>query len=308
MIYAGEVREHLYQKYIEPTKKKKEQYIGIEIELPIVNLDKEAVDFTFVHEVTEKFINHFGFRVAGKDDEGNIYSAADEETGDILSYDCSYNNLELSLGRGKELHEIYDRFCRYYTYLQEQFGNYHYTLTGMGVNPYRKYNHNIPIENGRYRMLFHHLASYKNYQIPMYFHPYPAYGTFSSASQVQLDVTYEDVLTTLNAFSRLEPIKALLFGNSMLLDEQEDLLCCRDMFWENSTHGINPHNVGMIECHLDTIEDLMAYIETTSIYCVERGEKYVNFPPVCIMDYFKMPSVQGEYYQDGKYHTIEIVP
>lgn len=57
----------------------------------------------------------------------------------------------------------------------------------MGVNPYRIYNHNVPIPNGRYRMLFHHLGSYKKYQLPMYFHDYPEFGTFSSASQVQLD-------------------------------------------------------------------------------------------------------------------------
>ncbi len=39
MIDEKTVREHLYRKYIEPTKKERELYIGIELELPIVNLD-----------------------------------------------------------------------------------------------------------------------------------------------------------------------------------------------------------------------------------------------------------------------------
>jgi gamma-glutamylcysteine synthetase len=304
----GYVREQLYQKYIAPTKKERENYVGIEIEMPIVNLDKEAVDFTLVHKVTKRFMEAFNFQVQGKDEDGNIYSVSEKIHGDILSYDCSYNNLELSLGKEKELFTIHKRFLAYYEYLQQEFQQYHYTLTGMGVNPYRIYNHNVPIPNGRYRMLFHHLNSYKNYDLPMYFHEYPEYGTFSSASQVQLDVDYKELLTTIRVFSMLEPIKAVLFSNSVLLNEHEDLLCCRDMFWENSTHGINPHNVGMFDCEIESEEDLLSYIESTSIYCVERGEKYINFPPINIMEYFEKPFVEGEYYENGKYEKIQVIP
>jgi gamma-glutamylcysteine synthetase len=302
------VREQLYQKYIAPTKKKRKNYIGIEIEMPIINLEKKAVDFNVIHQITARFMEHFGFQAQGRDEEGNIYSITDEKTGDILSYDCSYNNLELSFGKEKELFAIQGRFRLYYGYLQKEMEPYHYTLTGMGVNPYRGYNHNVPIPNGRYRMLFHHLKSYINYDLPMYFHPYPEYGTFSSASQVQLDVDYDDLIPTIRAFSMLEPLKALLFSNSVLLGEHEELLCCRDMFWENSTHGINPHNIGMFDCPMENEEDLLSYIESTSLYCVERGEKYINFPPINIMDYFEQPSVEGEYYEDGVYKKIQVVP
>lgn len=38
------IDEAIYNKYIAPTKQKKDRYIGIEIEMPIVNLDKKAVD------------------------------------------------------------------------------------------------------------------------------------------------------------------------------------------------------------------------------------------------------------------------
>lgn len=303
-----QVREQLYQRYIEPTKKKRKSYIGIEIEMPIINLKKKAVDFCVVHEITNCFKKHFQFEETGKDDEGNIYALTDHVHGDILSYDCSYNNLELSMGKEIDLFTLRERFVTYYDFLQKEFQKYHYTLTGMGVNPYRIYNHNVPIPNGRYRMLFHHLNSYKKYHLPMYFHHYPEFGTFSSASQVQLDVGYEELLLTLHVFSLLEPVKALLFSNSVLLDEHEELLCCRDMFWENSTHGINPHNIGMFDCQLDSEEDLLSYIESTSIYCVEREEKYINFPPVNIVEYFEKPFVEGEFYENGTYKKIQIVP
>lgn len=214
----------LYQRYIEPTKKERNKYIGVEIEMPIINLDKQAVDFDKVHAVTLSFINHFDFHPVGKDDDGNIYSAASSKNGDLLSYDCSYNNLELSFGRETSLFAISDRFKEYYYFLQSEFGKYNYTLTGMGVNPYRIYNKNVPIPNGRYRMLYHHLHSCKNYDLPMFFHSYPEYGTFSRASQVQLDVAYDKLPITLNAFSKLEPLKAILFSNSVLLDEHEEAL------------------------------------------------------------------------------------
>ena len=309
MVDKTLVQEKIYEKYIGATKKKRQKYIGIEVEMPIVNLDKQAVDFARIHELTENFMEHFQFEVMSRDDEGNINAAIHPENGDILSYDCSYNNLELSFGKEKTLQALHQRFREYYTYIQQELGQYHYTLTGMGVNPYRKYNKNIPIPNGRYRMLFHHLNSYPKYRdLAMDFHEYPDYGLFSSASQVQLDVDYEDLITTIRAFSKVEPVKALLFNNSILIGEQEELACCRDMFWENSTHGINPHNIGMFDCEIKSVEELQAYLESTSMYCVERGEKYINFSPIPVMEYFEQDAITGEYYADGSYHEISFAP
>lgn len=302
------VSEIIYKRYIEPTKRKREKSVGIEIEMPIINLNKEAVDFDIVHEVTDRFIEHFCFDEINRDDEGNIYNTGCSKNNDILSYDCSYNNLELSLGKAKELHILNARFFEYYNFLNDEFKKFNYTLTGMGINPYRKYNKNVPVPNGRYRMLFHHLGTYKKYDLPMYFHNYPEYGTFSSASQVQLDVDYDDLIKTIDVFSKLEPIKSVLFSNSILLDEHEELLCCRDMFWENSTHGINPHNVGMFDCKFENVDELLRYIESTSMYCVERGDKYINFPPINVMKYFEQPVIKGEYFDGQGYSEIEFNP
>ncbi len=300
--------DRLYNRYIEPTKKKRTSYIGVEIEMPIVNLNKEAVDFNIVHSLTRAFSEKFGFKPEGIDDEGNTYMAQSFVNGDIFSYDCSYNNLELSFGKERNLNTVNERFLAYYRFIEKYLSKYNYTLTGMGVNPYRKYNRNIPIENGRYRMLFHHLGSYKRYNLPMHFHDYPEYGTFSSASQVQLDVNYDKLPITINSFTKLEPIKALLFNNSVMLGELDELHCCRDMFWENSTHGINPHNIGMYEREINSAEDMLNYISSTSIYCVERGDKYLNFEPVNIIDYLNRDEVQGEYFYNGEYKKLSFKP
>ena len=47
-----EVISCLYDRFIRPTEQKKKSYIGVEIEMPIVNLQNKAVDFAVVHKLT----------------------------------------------------------------------------------------------------------------------------------------------------------------------------------------------------------------------------------------------------------------
>ncbi len=305
-----EIRKRLYEKYIAPTKRERDACIGIEIELPILNLEKTPVDFDFMQDVTRQFLKRFGFAVEGRDDDGRIYAAIHEETGDILSYDCSYNNLELSMGKEKEIGALDRRFRAYFRFLQDALAERHHTLTGMGINPYRSYNRLQPIANERYRMLLHHLESYEAYgNLPMHFHHYPRFGMFASASQVQLDIRNEDLIPTIRAFSLLEPVKSLIFSNSVMNGEHEELFCCRDMLWENSTHGINPHNVGMFESIPESEEELLDYLESESLYCVMRDGKYINFPPIPLLQYFQQEAVEGEQYDgNGSYQKVSFTP
>ena len=198
------IEERIYQQFIKPTNQRKD-FIGIEIEVPIINLNKKAVDFGIVHKVTSKILNHFDdFEREGIDYNGDIFSIKNPKNDDIICYDCSYNNIEFAMGREKDLFTINDRFIEYYSFVKEEFEKYDHTLTGMGINPYRKYNEEIPIPSERYLMLYHHLQSFKNYKnVPMHFHNYPAYGMFSSASQVQLDVYKDDLVKTINVFSKI---------------------------------------------------------------------------------------------------------
>jgi gamma-glutamylcysteine synthetase len=213
------------------------------------------------------------------------------------------------MGREKDLFSINDRFCDYYAFTKECFEQYNHTLTGMGINPYRKYNTNRPIPSERYLMLYHHLKSFKNYKnVPMHFHKYPEYGMFSSASQVQLDVTRENLIQTINVFSKIEPIKALLFSNSVLYGEDDKYTCFRDALWEYSTHGVNPHNIGVYDVDFKDINDLQAYLESLNIYCVMRDGAYINFPSMNLLEYFAQDYVSGEIYCDGEYRKIDVKP
>ena len=303
------IREKLYKEFIEPTKQRK-NFIGIEIEVPIINLNREPVDFDIVHKITDKFQKEFSsFSPNGIDYDGNTFSLKNPNNSDIVCYDCSYNNIEFAMGREKDLFTINDRFTTYYSYVKEEFEKHNYTLTGMGINPYRRYNKEIPIPSERYLMLYHHLKSFNKYNdIPMHFHDYPGYGMFSSASQVQLDVHHDDLIKTINTFTKIEPIKALLFSNSVLMDENKHLTCFRDALWEYSTHGINPHNIGMYDVDFEDIDDILNYLETLNIYCVMRDGAYINFESTNLLEYFNKDSVKGEIYNKNGYREIEIKP
>lgn len=303
-----ELEQAIYQKYIVPTKRKRTKAVGIEIELPIVNLEKKPVDFALVHEMTGAFIDRFGFTKTHRDDNGDIYSAESPETGDGLSYDCSYNTLEFSFGVEENLHIIWARFTAYYSFVQDYFRPHHHTLTGMGVNPYREYNKKEPVASERYRMLFHHLSAYPTYENAILFHTHPDFGMFSCASQVQMDVEEEMLPEVINTFSKLEPLKALLFANSTWDEVNHELLCSRDWFWKNSMHGINPHNVDMYEVEIHNAEEMCAYIASMSMYCVERDGKYINFPPIRLEEYFTSSHIEGEYFDGKEYRKAVFVP
>ena len=156
----NDIRKAIYDKYIAPTKKERPDYIGVEIEMPVVNLNGQAVDESVSINTAESFIKHFNFVESGWDTDGNLTSAKDTQTGDILSFDCCYSNLELSFGKAVGLFEVKERFEKYVNFLNSEFSKYNYTLTGMGVNPNADINHNLPIQNERYRMLYHYLHSY----------------------------------------------------------------------------------------------------------------------------------------------------
>ena len=309
MIDEKMIRDKLYEEFIKPTNQKK-NFIGVEIEIPIINLDKKAVDFDVVHKITDKFQKQYpDFQDNGIDYDGNVFAIKNPKTDDIVCYDCSYNNIEFAMGREKDLFSINDRFSEYYSFVKESFEEYNHTLTGMGINPYRKYNEYDPIPSERYLMLYHHLKSYNNYEdVPMHFHEFPEYGMFSSASQVQLDVYRDDLVKTINVFSKIEPIKALLFSNSVLIDENKHVTCFRDALWEYSTHGVNPHNIGMYDVDFKDLNDLQSYLESLNIYCVMRDGAYINFQSMNVLDYFSKDYVCGEIYSNGEYRKMEVKP
>lgn len=304
-----ELREKITERFINPLNRKATDLVGVEIELPIVNLKKEPVDFALCQDMMDSFRVEYGFDNGLMDDDGCVYNASDPVTGDSISFDCSYNTLEFSFAPEEDITPAEKRFRRYYQFCEDFLMDRGHTLTGMGINPHLQYNRNIPIKNDRYRMLFHHLSSYEKYSRDVPFHNYPNFGLFSCASQVQMDVDRENYIETLNTFTRLEPLKAVLMANSLLPGDREKILN-RDDLWENSLHGLNRHNVGMLDTVLRSEDDMINYIGSMSMYCVGKDGKYLNFAPTPLYEYAEKQVMTGEYYDRelGAYREVPFKP
>lgn len=297
----------IQNRFIAPLARSRRDLVGVEFEFPVVQLEDRPVDLDLLQEMTQAFMDTFAFEKFEKDDNGRIFHVLDPKTQDSLSYDCSFNTLELSFGTESDMNIIFKRFCNYYTFIQNFLTPRKHMLTGLGTNPNYKTNQNEPIANGRYRMLFHHLSSYPKYPEKVC-HNYPNFGMFSCASQVQLDVDKENVLEALNTFSKLEPFNSLLFANSYFRDKNRKFYCSRDYFWGQSMQGYNPHNVGMCETQITSLDELVEYLAGESMYCLERDGKYINFAPTILRDYFSSESIHGEYWNGTGYETIDFQP
>ena len=85
--------------FFAPLRRPRTRRVGVELELPVwIPTPGKATDFDAVHEATEEFLARFDFPDTALDDTGALYRARDPESGDELSFDCSFNTLELSFG------------------------------------------------------------------------------------------------------------------------------------------------------------------------------------------------------------------
>ncbi len=304
------ITKAIYDKYIVPTIGNHGDKIGVELEIPILNLKQGPVDFQLIQKLAQIIQTDLGFQVAGRDDYGAVYSMSHKETGDHISFDYSYCNIEFSMGAETDIHVIYNRFRGYYEHLQAFLKEHDYAMTGMGVNPNWQYNDNNALPGQRYRMIQYHLESYVDHGGVRTFHSQPNFGSYSCASQVQLDVSDDQLIRVLNTFNRLEPVKALLFANSLLLDEEFNLLSSRDRFWDSSMYGYNPHNVGMFDIELTDISELVEYIKGTSLFNVARNGKYIYFTPIPAELFFGLETVDGMVFDEEQkcFIPIQIQP
>ena len=182
------LRSMIYDKYIKPTENRRDTYAGIEIELPIINLGGKATDHTVSRAAMNRAVSHFGFQPLKYDDDGNLHEAQDPVTGDLFSFDCSYNNFEISFARSQNLNAVDTRFRRYIEYLNNDLILNNHLISGFGITPYYRLCRKDYIRCGRYGMLGGYLGKCCEWKKEGGCHAYPQFGTFASASQIQVDV------------------------------------------------------------------------------------------------------------------------
>jgi gamma-glutamylcysteine synthetase len=277
-------RALLQERYFSKLKQTDELFVGIELELPIVHLDGTAVAFDVVNGLFEELVEQLPFSIEKTDDHGQAIQLVADDNEDRILFEVGYNTLEIAFDKATTIPEIEGRFTAYLKVIQPFLKGRNHLLTGLGVNPFWDKNDNRSVANERYEMLMAYLKlgnDREDVSVTQY-----NYGAFIQGSQIQLDVTADNLLMALNAFNAIEPVKAWLFANSYLWHSQADTLISRDIFWEESMHGIFPENVGVFPKDFKNLDEFLDYLTKTALFTRNSVEGTYYFEPIQVADYF----------------------
>ena len=296
-------KELLKQRYYEPIKEQPELFVGIELEYPVVNLSGNATDVSLTKRLLAYLLDNFDFQADKYDSDNNPIQLIDKDSGDMILFEVSYNTIEFAFAKAERISEVEERLDTYLGIIQPYLQNDNHELQGWGVNPNWAKNDNRPVKSPRYEMLMDFLELSKAKNNP-FFHDYPEYGSFICGSQVQLDVSKTSYLRVLNAFNQIEGPKAVLLANSDFWGSDWDLALSRDVFWENSMHGVFEENAGVFPKVFKSEDDYFSYLSETAILTAKRGDETYYFEPIRAKDYLSTSSVKAHSIH-GKVVTIE---
>ena len=284
--------ELLKKRYLKNIKENPNLFIGIELEYPIVNLEGKATDGEVVKDLFRYLPSILGFTIEKVDDFGNPIQLLDPVSQDTILFEVAYTTIEFAFGKAESIQEVEERFDFYMATIQNKLGEANHAIVGCGIHPDWDKNENSPVAYSRYRMLMDYLNLSRNVT-ESDLHQFPDYGAFICGSQVQLDVSKFNFLRVINAFSQIETAKAYLFANSEFSGADWDTKISRDIFWEESMHGIYSENVGVNARLFKDEDDFFDYLDHSAIFTAERDGQTYYFYPIQARDYLATPEIQA---------------
>lgn len=284
--------ELLKKRYLKNIKANPDLFIGIELEFPIVNLEGNATDGEVIKDLFRYLPSVLGFMIEKVDDFGNPIQLQDPVSQDTILFEVSYTTIEFAFGRAESIREVEVRFRDYMILIQKKLGEANHAIIGSGIHPYWEKNENQPVAYARYQMLMNYLKLSRT-ALGTDLHDYPEYGAFICGSQVQLDVSKSNYLRVINAFNQIEAAKAYLFANSEFSGADWDTKISRDIFWEESMHGIYAENVGVNARLFEDEDDFLGYLNHSAIFTAERDGQTYYFYPIQARDYLTTPEIQA---------------
>ena len=288
----------LKDRYLKNIKENPELYIGIELEFPIVHKKGQPTDIEVSKDLMCFLVDALSLKVEKEDQDGNPIQLVEPMSQDRILFEVSYTTLEFAFGKAKSIQEVEGRFRAYMEVIQEKLGEKDHAIQGWGIHPNWDINDNRPVAYPRYQMLMDYL-SMGIHQESTHLHDFPQYGAFICGSQVQLDVSTANYLRVINAFTQIEAAKAYLFANSQFSGAEWDTLISRDIFWEDSMHGIYPENVGVNSKLFKEEDDFFDYLDRSAIFTAERDGETYYFSPIRARDYLDTDEITA-YTLNGK--------
>ena len=288
----------LKDRYLKNIKENPDLYVGIELEFPIVHTKGKPTGIEVSKDLLRFLVNALSLKVEKEDQDGNPIQLVEPKSQDRILFEVSYTTLEFAFGRAQKIQEVQGRFEAYMKVIQEKLGEKDHAIQGWGIHPNWNQNDNRPVAYPRYQMLMDYL-SMGSHQESAHLHDFPQYGAFICGSQVQLDVSTDNYLRVINAFTQIEAAKAYLFANSEFSGADWDTQISRDIFWEDSMHGIYPENVGVNAKLFKDEDDFFDYLDRSAIFTAERDGETYYFSPIRARDYLATEEVSA-YTLNGK--------
>ena len=288
----------LKDRYLKNIKENPDLYIGIELEFPIVHTKDQPTDIEVSKDLLRFLVDALSLEVEKINQEGNPIQLVEPKSQDRILFEVSYTTLEFAFGRAQNIQEVEGRFQAYMKVIQEKLGEKNHAIQGWGIHPNWDSNDNRPVAYPRYQMLMDYL-SMGSHQESAHLHDFPQYGAFICGSQVQLDVSTANYLRVINAFTQIESAKAYLFANSEFSGADWDTQISRDIFWEESMHGIYPENVGVNTRLFKDEDDFFDYLDHSAVFTAERDGETYYFSPIRARAYLTTDEIPA-YTLNGK--------
>ena len=282
----------LKHRYLKNIKENPELFVGIELEYPVVNLEGDATDVEVIKYLFRYLVSALDFTVEKVDDFGTPIQLVEPASQDVILFEVSYTTIEFAFGKAETIQEVEERFSIYMEAIQKKLAESNHAIVGCGIHPNWDKNENCPVAYPRYQMLMDYLNLSRNVT-KSDLHHFPEYGAFICGSQVQLDISRSSYLRVINAFTQIEAAKAYLFANSEFSGADWDTKISRDIFWEESMHGIYPENVGVNTRLFKDEDDFFDYLNHSAIFTAERDGQTYYFYPIQARDYLATPEIQA---------------
>ncbi len=260
-----EIKQYFVEKYI--NKFSESDYIGVEIEMPIINSNHpNIVDNQVIEGLFLVFLNNDNFKIENYDNDKNIISIKNIKTNDTISLEYSFNTIELSLGKELLIDKLKEKFELYYNTINQYLEKYEYEIYCGGINPNYHYTNKTCLNQDRYKVIERLLANSNNSKL------YNQFCSYCCSIQTHINTSKDNIVNLINMLSRVENNKKEMFSNSYM--EETNLENSRKYLWENSNFG--PLNIGT-NPNYNNLEELIEDYSKRNLFFVERNKKYLLF-------------------------------
>lgn len=258
-----EIKQYFIENYI--NKFSENDYIGVEIEMPIINLNfPYIVNSKVIEGLFSTFLDNEEFKIENYDNKKNIISIKNIKTNDTVSLEYSFNTIELSLGKELLIDRLKEKFDFYYNFIKQYLEKYEYEIYCGGINPNYHYIDKTCLNQDRYKVIERLLTNSSNSDL------YNQFCSYCCSIQTHINTSKDNIVNLINMLLKVENNKMEIFSNSYM--KETNLKNSRKYLWENSNFG--PLNIGT-NPNYNNLDDLLNDYSKRNLFFVERNNKYL---------------------------------